>query len=114
PDQMRQVLINLLRNAFSAVESGGKVRIVVDEIAHRPRMRVWDSAGGIRGADLPRVFEPFFTTREGGTGLGLSMVHSIVRAHGGLIHVTSSPEQGMEFTIELPARSEERIADLGG
>ena len=104
--QMRQVLINLLRNAFVAVGPGGKVRVSVDRSAGHSRIKVWDSAGSIPSADLTRIFDPFYTTREGGTGLGLSTAHSIVRAHGGMIRVASNPEEGTEFVIGLPERKE--------
>ena len=67
------------------------------------RIHVWDSAGSIATADLPRIFEPFFSKRAGGTGLGLSTVHSIVRAHGGQIQVSSSPGEGTEFVVGFAA-----------
>jgi two-component system sensor histidine kinase PilS (NtrC family) len=101
PAQLRQVLINLLRNAFAAVGPGGKVRVTVDTAEGGPRVRIWDSAGSIPAQDLDRIFEPFYTTREGGTGLGLSTAHSIIRAHGGMIQVSSSPEGGTEFVVGL-------------
>ncbi|HLL52029.1 MAG TPA: ATP-binding protein [Myxococcaceae bacterium] len=99
--QLRQVVINLLRNAFAAVGPGGRVRVSVDTVEGGPRVRIWDSAGSIPVQDLDRIFEPFYTTREGGTGLGLSTAYSIIRAHGGMIQVSSSPEQGTEFVVGL-------------
>lgn len=101
PDQLRQVLINLLRNAFAAAGPGGEVKVSVAYSAGLITLKVWDSAGGIAPEDLGRVFEPFFTRRAGGTGLGLSTAHSIVHAHGGTIQVTSSPRRGTEFVIAL-------------
>ncbi len=101
--QIRQVLLNLLRNAFAAVGPGGKVVVTVDAHEGTPRVRVWDSAGSIPSGDLARIFDPFYTTRVSGTGLGLSTAHSIVSAHGGKIQVSSSPEQGTEFRVLLPA-----------
>jgi two-component system sensor histidine kinase PilS (NtrC family) len=108
PDQIRQVLINLLRNAFEVVGGGGKVKVSlgVGE-GGVVRLRVWDSAGAIPESHLGRIFEPFFTTRSGGTGLGLATAYSIVRAHEGRMLVTSSPEAGTEFTVELPLAAEE-------
>lgn len=103
--QLRQVLINLLRNALTAVGKGGTVRVTVDEDANLARIRVWDSAGSIPADDLTRIFEPFYTTSQAGTGLGLSTVHAIVQAHAGLIAVTSAPSQGTTFTVALPRRS---------
>jgi two-component system sensor histidine kinase PilS (NtrC family) len=112
-DQMTQALINILRNAFAAAGSSGEVRIFLEESAQGPQIRIWDSAGSIPKANLERIFEPFFSTRESGTGLGLSTAHSIVRAHGGTIHVTSSPERGTEFTLGLPATKEVGVGDPG-
>jgi len=104
-DQLRQVLINLLRNAFQAAGSMGKVRVGLRAEEEQVLLSIWDSAGSIPAADLRRIFEPFFSTREGGTGLGLSTAYSIVRAHGGTIRVSSSPGEGTEFMIQLPLRS---------
>jgi len=102
PDQLRQVLLNLVRNACSAAGPGGTVRVSVSGGASGAGVRVWDSAGSVAPADLPRLFEPFFSKRKGGTGLGLSTAHSIIHAHGGTIEVMSSPEAGTEFVIALP------------
>ncbi len=102
PDQLRQVLINILRNAFQAAGRGGQVRVTLETEEASALLRIWDSAGSIPVADLSRIFEPFFSTREGGTGLGLSTAYSIVRAHGGNIRVRSSPQEGTEFLIQLP------------
>ena len=113
PDQVRQVLLNLLRNAMAAVAKEGRIAISLSMLAGQAELRVWDSAGSIPAGDLGRVFEPFFTTRAAGSGLGLSTAHSIVRAHGGTIRVTSSPESGTEFVVTLPATSEVRVADSG-
>lgn len=101
-DQLRQVVVNLLRNAFEAVGPDGRVRLVVEPGSAQAALRVWDSAGKISPADMSRLFEPFFTTRQGGTGLGLSTAQSIVSAHGGWIEVKSSPREGTEFVVRLP------------
>jgi two-component system sensor histidine kinase PilS (NtrC family) len=102
-EQLSQVLINLVRNAFQAAAPGGKVRVATWADKETARIEVWDSAGSITPSDLNRIFEPFFTTRKGGTGLGLSTAHSIIRAHGGTIQVRSSPVSGTQFLIGLPA-----------
>jgi two-component system sensor histidine kinase PilS (NtrC family) len=112
-DQLTQALINILRNAFVAAGPSGEVRIVLEHLATGPRIRIWDSAGSIPPSDLNRIFEPFFTTREGGTGLGLSTAHSIIRAHGGTISVTSSPAHGTEFTLSMPPVKEVAVGDPG-
>ncbi|HEX5748708.1 MAG TPA: ATP-binding protein [Archangium sp.] len=103
-DQIRQVLINILRNAFQAAGPGGRVRVTLEGADELALLRIWDSGGSIPATDLSRIFEPFFSTREGGTGLGLSTAYSIVRAHGGNIRVSSSPQEGTEFLIQLPVQ----------
>jgi two-component system sensor histidine kinase PilS (NtrC family) len=107
PDQVRQVLLNLVRNAFEAVGAGGKVRVALSSEGQVARLSVWDSAGAIPESHLGRIFEPFFTTRSGGTGLGLATAYSIVRAHEGRIQVSSTPKAGTEFMVELPLAAEE-------
>ena len=104
--QIRQVLINLFRNAFAAVTHHGTVRVSTHLEGAWAKISIWDSGGGIPRDHLERIFDPFFSTKEGGTGLGLSTAHSIVRAHGGRIQVTSSAEQGTEFIVSLPRSGE--------
>lgn len=111
--QLQQVVINLVRNALAAVGSGGRVRVIADVRKGRPEIRVWDSAGKIPAADLARIFEPFYSTRPGGTGLGLSTAHTIVRSHGGEISVRSSAEEGTEFVVALQSAPGAVREDLG-
>ncbi len=112
--QLQQVLINLVRNALVAAGPGGRVRVSVDQREGQPLIHVWDSAGKIPSSDLLRIFEPFYTTRDGGTGLGLSTAHTIVRGHGGRISVTSTPAAGTEFVVALQsAQGGSANADLG-
>ncbi len=100
--QVKQVLLNLLRNAAVAISgSRGRVRIRVASVANGALIEVWDSAGALAAEDRQRIFEPFFTRARGGTGLGLSTVHSIVHAHGGTIAVESSPATGTTFSVKL-------------
>jgi two-component system, NtrC family, sensor histidine kinase PilS len=104
--QLRQVLWNLLANAAHAAgqrEGGGTVRVRCASDGERARLEVEDDGPGIPPADLPHLFTPFFTTREGGTGLGLATVQRIVDAHGGAVAVESSPGKGTRFTVRLPA-----------
>ncbi|HEX8908371.1 MAG TPA: ATP-binding protein [Anaeromyxobacteraceae bacterium] len=105
-DQVRQVLWNLLANAARAAgqgDGGGTVRVRCAAEGERARLEVEDDGPGIPAADLPHLFTPFFTTREGGTGLGLATVQRIVDAHGGAVGVDSTPGQGTRFTVRLPA-----------
>ena len=102
--QLKQVLINLLRNAAVAIggsRSRGHIRIRVANGPDGALVEVWDSAGALAPEDRQRIFEPFFTRAQGGTGLGLSTVHTIVQAHGGTISVDSSPATGTTFSVKL-------------
>jgi len=104
--QVQQVLVNLCTNAWHALH-GGRGRIEVGlGAAPGQQVRLWvaDDGVGMADATRERIFEPFFTTKavDEGTGLGLSVVHGIVTAHGGTISVESTPGQGSRFTILLP------------
>jgi two-component system sensor histidine kinase PilS (NtrC family) len=74
------------------------------------RLTVRDSGSGIPEEDVPRLFDPFFTTREGGTGLGLAMVYRAVEAHNGTILVDGGVGAGAEFTVYLPMQAERVVA----
>lgn len=100
--QVKQVLINLLRNAAGAISgTRGRIRIKVANAPDGVTVEVWDSAGALAAEDRQRIFEPFFSRAQGGTGLGLSTVHTIVQAHGGTISVDSSPATGTTFAVKL-------------
>ncbi|WP_426754254.1 two-component system sensor histidine kinase NtrB [Myxococcus sp. Y35] len=102
PDQLRQVLINLVRNGFQAAGPQGHVKVTLTRGENEAKIHIWDSGGGITEEMMGHLFEPFFTTRDGGTGLGLSTAHSIIRAHGGSIQVRSNRDEGTEFMVGLP------------
>jgi len=102
PEKLRQVLWNLLRNAAEAAAQGGsQVRV---QLAARSdaEIHVIDNGPGIAPENLERVFHPFFTTKERGSGLGLASVYGIVEQHGGSISVSSREGQGAHFTVTLP------------
>jgi signal transduction histidine kinase len=103
--QLRQSLLNLVRNAAEAVgERGGHVWLTTRRgaLAGRVEVEVKDDGPGIPAELLPRVFDPFFSTKERGTGLGLALTHQIVRDHGGAITVTSTPGAGAAFVVSVP------------
>lgn len=104
--QVRQVVLNLFRNAIQAMSGSGTLTVTT---RYSPRtdeveLRIADNGVGILPADLSRVFTPFFTTKEGGTGLGLSVSNTIVHNHGGRIDVESLPGGGAVFAVWLPVR----------
>lgn len=99
-----QVFVNLLTNACHALDAGGRITLSTDTDTDGVVIRVRDTGCGIPADVLPRIFEPFFSTKaEGqGTGLGLSIVQSIVEGHGGRIRVESQPGEGTTFRVHLP------------
>ncbi len=104
PDRLNQVLLNLYLNAIEAMEPGGKLQIeIFDSDENRELIiRITDTGRGIAKEDLPKIFDPYFTTKSSGTGLGLAIAHNIVEAIGGTIDVKSEAGKGTEFTLRLP------------
>jgi signal transduction histidine kinase len=102
---LQQVLLNLLTNAREAMAGGGEIRIQTGPDPEHPgrlRLVVADTGPGIPAADLPHVFEPFYTTKPSGTGLGLAVSYGIVQDHLGTIDVHSTPGQGATFILTFP------------
>jgi signal transduction histidine kinase len=118
--QLRQALINLVRNAREAMTGAATKRLEIgvraDPGAARLILRVSDSGSGIDRADLGKIFDPFFSTKERGTGLGLALVQQIVVDHGGQIEVESAAGRGTTFTLSFPsaASSMPRGGPVGG
>lgn len=118
-DLLHRAVFNLLLNAVQHSGAVGNVRIAVARAMNGDlpasvrlegpaRITVEDSGPGIRAEDVPHLFDPFFTTREKGNGLGLAMVHRAVEAHGGAILVDANPGSGARFTVYLPAQDGRR------
>ncbi|MBT3258390.1 MAG: hypothetical protein HN366_18300 [Deltaproteobacteria bacterium] len=103
-NQIEQVFINLLLNALQAVDDRGLVTVqsAVDGKARRVHVEIADNGCGIAAENLKRIFEPFFSTKADGTGLGLAVSYGIVRNHKGNIQVFSEPGQGTLFVVEFP------------
>lgn len=102
-ERMRRVLLNLVRNAIQASEPGGEVALRLARDGERLLLQVCDNGCGIPVQKREQVFEPFYTSRQQGTGLGLALVKRIVEAHGGSISLTTQAEKGTTFTLRLPA-----------
>jgi signal transduction histidine kinase len=100
--QLHQVALNLVTNALQAVDDGERIGVRLAVEGGRAVLEVRDSGPGVDPADRGRVFEPFFTRRSGGTGLGLFVSYGIVERHGGRIEVGEAPEGGARFTVRLP------------
>ncbi len=106
PNALQQVVLNLLTNARDAMDAGGEIRIETGTVAGRPgwlRLVVSDNGPGIPLEHLPKIFDPFYTTKTDGTGLGLSISYGIVREHQGTIDVESQPGKGTTFVLAFPA-----------
>ena len=122
-NQLIQVLLNLVTNAEQAireVRESGRIQILITRTANRISVTVQDDGVGVKPEALPRIFDPFYTTKRpgGGTGLGLSICMSIIREHGGTIEANALPAGGSAFTVYLPASSEipasSAVHDTGG
>ncbi len=106
PAQINQLLLNLLQNALAATEDTGRPpRIVLRaaQVGHRLALEVADNGKGIPAGERERIFELFYSTRRGGTGLGLAVVASIARAHAAELEVESTPDVGTTIRVVLPA-----------
>jgi signal transduction histidine kinase len=100
--QLRQVLLNLGMNAIEACPAHGHVTIEVRRTGRTVRYLISDNGCGITPADQERIFDPFFTRKDTGTGLGLSLCHKIVAMHHGQITVESTPGAGSRFEVLIP------------
>jgi len=127
PGQMEQVIMNLVVNARQAMPSGGRLTIRTAKIAVTPEgpvphanlpagsyalLSVTDTGSGMDAETLARAFEPFFSTKGEGTGLGLSTVYGVVQQSGGFIFIDSAPGQGACFSIYLPVTTEQESSEV--
>lgn len=102
PTQTQQALLNLIKNAMQAMTKGGTLTLQTGESTEAVWVSVADTGGGIPQEQLNRIFEPFYTTKKKGSGLGLMIVQRIVRAHNGRIELESHVGRGTTFRIWLP------------
>ncbi|HAH20493.1 MAG: hypothetical protein A2Y00_04865 [Omnitrophica WOR_2 bacterium GWF2_43_52] len=111
--QLSQVFLNILLNASQAIDSSqtitekGTINLSTREDQNNLFVIIKDNGCGIPKEVLPKIFDPFFSTKKKGSGLGLSVSYNIIKQHHGDINVDSSPGQGTTFTIQLPKRSKE-------
>jgi signal transduction histidine kinase len=107
PGMLRQVFLNLAINACQAMPTGGTLRLTANAASRgRVEVRVQDSGVGIPPENLQKIFDLYFTTKDHGTGIGLSMVYRIVQLHDGEIEVQSTPGRGTTFRVLLPRANE--------
>ncbi|PYK58078.1 MAG: PAS domain-containing sensor histidine kinase [Verrucomicrobia bacterium] len=110
-DQMKQAFYNVIKNSFEAMRRRGILRIRTDMDESHVRVSFIDTGGGMSAETLSHVFEPYYTTKESGTGLGLLIVRRIVREHGGELAIESTEGKGLALTIRLPFK-EQRVRML--
>jgi two-component system sensor histidine kinase FlrB len=109
-DALQGALLNLLSNAVDALDGEGIISLTVWRVEQQLHILLKDNGHGIEAADLAHIFEPFFTTKMQGTGLGLAVVDSVIKAHGGRIACYSRKGRGAAFAITLPCPSPEPVA----
>jgi PAS domain S-box-containing protein len=100
---LQQVVLNLLTNAAEAMQSGGEISVSTAAVDGNVRLVVADTGPGIEPEALARIFEPFYTTKPTGTGLGLAVSYGIIQDHNGTVDVESSPGRGTRFVLTFPA-----------
>lgn len=101
-DQLKQAFYNIIKNASEAMKQGGMLKIRTNSDAEWVNITFSDTGGGMTQETMARVFEPYFTTKKTGSGLGLMITQRIVRAHGGEVVLESDPGRGLRLTIRLP------------
>lgn len=108
-DQLKQAFLNVIINSLEAMPNGGRLVVsaasaeAVDSAPALATIRIEDTGEGIPADRMGRLFDPFFSTRPHGTGLGLTIAHRVIQDHGGKIQVESTPGRGTTFTVELPS-----------
>lgn len=110
-DQFKQALYNIIRNSFQAMKESGSLRVLTGSDETHLWVSIGDTGGGISADQFDKIFQPYFTTKTDGNGLGLLVVQRVVRAHGGEIMLESSEGKGLVFTIRLP-RQDRRVRFL--
>ncbi len=101
-DQLKQAFYNVIKNACEAMGQGGLLKVRTSSDADWVQVSFTDTGGGMSREAMARIFEPYFTTKKAGSGLGLMITQRIVRSHGGEIAIESDPGRGLRLTIRLP------------
>ena len=101
PDKIKQVLLNIFLNALSAMPDGGRLSVELGAQEDNLAVTVSDTGTGIKKEDLPLIFDPYFTSKPAGTGLGLAVVQKIMDAHGGIVHMESKAGSGTKVTLRF-------------
>lgn len=106
PNQINQVLVNLVKNAMEATESGACITLATGSQDNQVWFSIQDNGKGMTPEVQEKIFHPFFTTKDKGTGLGLAVIHKIITDHNGTIELETAPGVGSTFTIRLPLKAD--------
>jgi len=109
-EQLTQVILNLVINATQAMPAGGRIVMAARRQGAETRIEIRDQGVGIPESDMDKIFNPFYTTKDDGTGLGLSVVHQIVTQHGGTVAAEHNAGGGMTFVLLFPGHSRGKAA----
>ena len=109
PDKIKQVLLNIFLNALAAMPTGGRLSIELAAQKDWMDVAVSDTGSGIKEEDLPRIYDPYFTSKPAGTGLGLAVVQKIMDAHGGLVQMESEAGSGTKVTLRFSLSVKEKM-----
>ena|GEM_PF-376991 len=113
-DQIRQAMLNLVRNAKESMPSGGTLHLLAEPVNHEFRIRIQDNGVGIEEDEISRIFDPFYSTKQTGTGLGLALVQQIVSEHNARLEASSVPGEGTRFDLyfPIPEKFEQHALDV--
>ena len=103
-DMLYQAFLNILINAMQSMPDGGDIQISITAKDDLVKIQFLDEGQGIGEEINAKIWDPFFTTKEKGTGLGFGIVKNIIQAHNGVVHIENRPNRGVVVTVELPAR----------
>jgi len=105
-EMLYQAFLNIFINAMQAMPNGGKISVNIFPVNGNVKIQIEDDGNGIETEIMEKIWDPFFTTKEKGTGLGLGIVKNLIEAHGGSLNIENRPERGARVTVQLPVRLE--------
>ncbi|WP_026584753.1 PAS domain-containing sensor histidine kinase [Bacillus sp. J33] len=107
-DQIKQVILNITKNAFESMENGGELTIKLSRLPTKAQLKITDTGYGIPESEIEKIFNPFYTSKDAGTGLGLVVCRRILQSFGGEIFITSKENKGTQVDIFLPLQNHQK------